>query len=54
VDNDVLPAKAAGMTAVFLRRGPWGYVHGAWPEADSADLRISSLSELPDALAGLG
>ena len=51
VDNDVLPAKAAGMTAVFLRRGPWGYVHARWPEAAAADLRIESLSTLPSALA---
>ena len=53
VDNDVLPAKKAGMTAVFIRRGPWGYVHAAWPEADVADLRIDALSELPAALAAL-
>ena len=52
VDNDVLPAKAAGMTAVFLRRGPWGYVHAAWPEAAAADLRVESLAELPAALRG--
>jgi FMN phosphatase YigB (HAD superfamily) len=50
VDNDVLPAKAAGMTAVFLRRGPWGYVHARWPEAAAADLRVDSLAELPAAL----
>ena len=54
VDNDVLPAKAAGMAAVFLRRGPWGYVHADWPEAAAADLRIDSLAELPGALASLG
>ncbi len=24
VDNDILPAKAAGLAAVHLRRGPWG------------------------------
>ncbi len=24
VDNDVLPAKQAGMTAIHVRRGPWG------------------------------
>jgi HAD superfamily hydrolase (TIGR01509 family) len=53
VDNDVVPAKEAGMTAVFLRRGPWGYVHAGWPEADAADLRIESLAELPAALAAL-
>ena len=54
VDNDVLPAKAAGMTAVFLRRGPWGYVHAEWPEAAAADARIESLAELPAALRRLG
>ena len=53
VDNDVLPAKAAGMTAVFVRRGPWGYVHARWPEAAEADLRIESLADLPDALRSL-
>jgi FMN phosphatase YigB (HAD superfamily) len=50
VDNDVLPAKRAGMLAVHLRRGPWGYLHARWPEAAEADIRINSLSELPDAL----
>lgn len=50
VDNDVLPALAAGMTAVFLRRGPWGYVHARRPEAARASLRIESLAELPGAL----
>ena len=50
VDNDVLPAKAAGMVAVFLRRGPWGYVHASWPEAAAADIRVDSLAALPSAL----
>ena len=50
VDNDVLPAKAAGMLAVHLRRGPWGYLHATWPEAAEADLRLDALAELPDAL----
>ena len=54
VDNDVMPAKAAGMTAVFLRRGPWGYVHAEWPEAAAADVRIESLAALPAALRALG
>ncbi|HEX7758809.1 MAG TPA: HAD family hydrolase [Caulobacteraceae bacterium] len=46
LDNDVLPAADAGMTAVFIRRGPWGYIHAAWPEAARAHHRIDSLSEL--------
>ncbi len=50
LDNDVLPAKAAGMTAVFIRRGPWGVVHAGWPEAAQADVRLESLSELRKAL----
>jgi phosphoglycolate phosphatase-like HAD superfamily hydrolase len=41
------------MTAVFLRRGPWGYVHARWPEAEAADVRIESLAELPAALRAL-
>lgn len=53
VDNDVLPAQAAGMRAVFVRRGPWGVVHAGWPEAARADLRLDGLAELPDALETL-
>jgi beta-phosphoglucomutase-like phosphatase (HAD superfamily) len=47
VDNDVEPALAAGMTAVHIRRGPWGYLHGPPPGA----LRIRSLDELPGVFA---
>ena len=46
-DNDVVPALAAGMVAVHIRRGPWGHLH----EPPSEALRIRSLSELPEALA---
>ena len=53
VDNDILPAVAAGMVAIHLRRGPWGYLHAAWPEAAKAHLRIDSLKELPGALSAL-
>jgi FMN phosphatase YigB (HAD superfamily) len=53
VDNDVIPARAAGLVAVFLERGPWAAVHARWPEADQAHLRLTSLAELPDALATL-
>jgi FMN phosphatase YigB (HAD superfamily) len=48
VDNDIAPALAAGMVAVHLRRGPWGYLHEPPAEA----LRISSLDQLADLLAG--
>ncbi len=53
VDNDVLPAKAAGMVAIFLRRGLWGAIHASWPGAAQADLRIESLAELPEAFSRL-
>ena len=46
VDNDVVPALAAGMVAVHLRRGPWGYLHEPPPEA----LRAASLVEIPELL----
>jgi HAD superfamily hydrolase (TIGR01549 family) len=47
LDNDVLPARAAGMVAVFLRRGPWGYLHALRPEVAQADRQIDSLNDLP-------
>jgi FMN phosphatase YigB (HAD superfamily) len=47
VDNDVLPALAAGMVAVHIRRGPWGHLQ----EPPAAAIRIRSLDELPEALA---
>jgi FMN phosphatase YigB (HAD superfamily) len=50
LDPDVLPAIAAGMTAVFLRRGPWGVLHAGRPEAARAHLRLDSLLDLPPAL----
>lgn len=53
VDNDILPAAAAGMVTAFLRRGPWGLVHAGWPEAARADIRLDSLDELLPALRAL-
>ena len=47
VDNDVVPAADAGLVAVHLRRGPWGYMQRG---AERAAFRIASLSELPEAL----
>jgi FMN phosphatase YigB (HAD superfamily) len=46
VVNDVEPALAAGMVAVHVRRGPWGYL--LEPPAEA--IRIRSLDELPGAL----
>lgn len=47
LDNDVLPARRAGMGTVLLRRGPWGYLHAERPEAALADAVIDSLAALP-------
>jgi HAD superfamily hydrolase (TIGR01549 family) len=51
LDNDVLPARKAGMISVFLERGPWGRAHAKRIEARLADIWITNLAELPDALA---
>jgi FMN phosphatase YigB (HAD superfamily) len=53
LDNDVLPALAAGMKAVFLRRGPWGWMHAEMPEIERAHIRLDSLLDLPDRLVTL-
>jgi len=53
LDNDVLPALTAGMIAVFLRRGPWGYIHSTHPDSAKAHLRVKSLDELPQHLQAL-
>lgn len=50
VDNDVVAARAAGMTPVHVRRGPWGVLHADDP---SIDRQVSSLAELPDLLRTL-
>jgi HAD superfamily hydrolase (TIGR01662 family) len=50
VDNDVLPAAAAGLVAIHVRRGPWGRLQPTPPEAA---LSLDDLASLPDALASL-
>jgi FMN phosphatase YigB (HAD superfamily) len=53
LDNDVLPSLAAGMAAVFVRRGPWGWMHAEMPEIERAHIRLDTLSDLPDRLDAL-
>jgi FMN phosphatase YigB (HAD superfamily) len=53
LDNDALPARAAGMIAVFLRRGPRGWMPAEQPEIARAHLRLDSLATLPEALDSL-
>ena len=47
LDNDVAPAIAAGMRAVWLRRGPWGIIQRL-PDAMRPALVVDSLAELVD------
>ncbi|NEC35512.1 HAD family hydrolase [Streptomyces rubrogriseus] len=46
--NDVFPAKAAGLRAAHIRRGPWGCLWADSREVAAADWRIDSLTELAD------
>ena len=47
VDNDVLPALAAGMRAAWLRRGPWGVIQQL-PAGEPQILAVASLNELAE------
>jgi HAD superfamily hydrolase (TIGR01549 family) len=42
-DNDVVPALRAGMRAVWVRRGPWAFLHS---DGGRAALVVRSLAEL--------
>jgi FMN phosphatase YigB (HAD superfamily) len=54
LDNDILPAAAAGMATALVRRGPWGVIQQDHPDADRvATLRVDSLTELPGLVATL-
>ncbi len=51
-DNDLIPAKAAGLRAAFIRRGPWGHLWADDPQVTKlADWHINSLIDLPRLLA---
>lgn len=47
LDNDVLPAQAAGMVGVFVRRGPWAWIQAGRMDPPEASLTVESLAELP-------
>ncbi|MBX9858578.1 MAG: HAD family hydrolase [Sphingomonas sp.] len=47
LDNDIIPARNAGMVAIFLRRGPWGLAHANSPDIGRASARIEALAALP-------
>jgi HAD superfamily hydrolase (TIGR01549 family) len=53
LDNDVRPAAAAGMQAIFLRRGPWAWIQAPVDDPPEAALTVNSLAELPESLSRL-
>ncbi len=50
VDNDVVPAAAAGMCAIFIRRGPWGWIQCPEGSPPGATFAVDDLRALPDLL----
>jgi HAD superfamily hydrolase (TIGR01662 family) len=54
LDNDLKPAKSAGMRTAFIRRGPWGRIWERHPDMESAaDWRVQTLEELPAIVASV-
>ncbi|WP_280272685.1 HAD family hydrolase [Nocardia wallacei] len=52
IDNDVAPAKKAGMRTAYIQRGPWGWILRDKQEvADLSDWKIRDLTELPEIVA---
>ncbi|WP_376744458.1 HAD family hydrolase [Sodalis praecaptivus] len=45
LNNDVLPARQAGMLAVFLRRGPWALLQDA--RRETPGIALEDLHALP-------
>jgi FMN phosphatase YigB (HAD superfamily) len=55
LDNDIAPASTVGMAAIFIRRGPWGYIQSSMtdPGGVGAVATIDSLAELPNLVESL-
>jgi HAD superfamily hydrolase (TIGR01549 family) len=53
LDNDVRPSLAAGMRAVWLRRGPWGVIGDAVGPPTGTAMVVDSLAELADRATSL-
>jgi FMN phosphatase YigB (HAD superfamily) len=48
LDNDIYPAKAAGLATALVRRGPRGHILDDDTIADRCLFRLDSLAELPE------
>ncbi|HEX5014550.1 MAG TPA: HAD family hydrolase [Candidatus Limnocylindrales bacterium] len=53
VDNDVRPAAATGMAAIFIRRGPWAWIQAGRSDPAEAAVTIERLDALPEVLRAL-
>ncbi|KFG94253.1 hypothetical protein GQ56_0127510 [Burkholderia paludis] len=53
LDNDVEPARRAGMVSVFLRRGPWALIQSSSGRFAPPTHVIEDLASLPDLLCGI-
>ncbi|MFI0220182.1 HAD family hydrolase [Streptomyces lydicus] len=51
--NDVVPARAAGLRAVHLRRGPFGHLWADSEDAQAAEVRVGNLTDLVAAVRSL-
>jgi FMN phosphatase YigB (HAD superfamily) len=54
LDNDVRPAAAAGMRAVFVRRGPWAWVQAGRGDVPEAAATIDDLAAIVEVVRALG
>jgi len=52
LDNDIQPALAAGLVAVFIHRGPWGHQVEDQVALDGVPIQLTSLEDLPARLEG--
>jgi HAD superfamily hydrolase (TIGR01662 family) len=53
VDNDVRPAAAAGMRAIFLRRGPWAWIQAGRAPVPDAEATIDDLRGIVEVVRSL-
>jgi HAD superfamily hydrolase (TIGR01549 family) len=53
IDNDIRPATAAGMRAIFLRRGPWACLQAGRDPVPQADASIDDLTTIVEVVRGL-
>jgi HAD superfamily hydrolase (TIGR01549 family) len=52
LDNDIVPASAAGLRTALIRQGPWAWIQRDDPDACRVpDMRVDSLAELPGRIA---